>query len=242
VLLIGRWQGSALASPTRLVRAAIETHREPVERVYLVQIESKEPPEPGFNPPRDVRIATQGDRFWVEMNPRARRWVWGRDADGAIWITLGPQRAMRIEPDEIGPSLQSLSNVFSLELKTLLNNVLKHCRLKRSSGSEATHVITATPELRWRKRVQVREMTIEFDKETRAIRRLVVQREVPQQGQVTTTFTLVEARPADESLYQAEGHLTEPYEIMTRDSPVDRRREILAEALGLEGNNWIRKD
>jgi len=45
---------------------------------------------------------------------------WG-GADGTIWLTLGPQRAMRIEPDEIGPSLQSLSNVFSLELESLLN-------------------------------------------------------------------------------------------------------------------------
>ncbi len=32
VLLIGRWQNIALASPASLVRAAIETHREPVER------------------------------------------------------------------------------------------------------------------------------------------------------------------------------------------------------------------
>ena len=133
-LLIGRWQSTASASPPSLVRAAIETHREPVERVYLVQVEPNRLSAPGATPPRDVRIATQGDRFWLEMTRGDVRWVWGRDPDNAIWLTVGSKWAIRIEPDEVGPSLQSVSDVYSLELETLLHNVLKNCRLKRSSA------------------------------------------------------------------------------------------------------------
>ena len=193
VFLIGRWQSSALASPTSLVRAAIETHREPVERVYVVTVEPNLPSAPGGTAPRDVRIATQGDRFWLEMTRGDTHWVWGRDLDGAIWLTVASKWAIRIEPEEIGPSLQAVSDVYSLELETLLNNVLKNCRLKRSVGSESSYVITATPSRLWRNRVRVRQMTIECDRETRAIRRLVVHRELPQRGDVTTTFTLVDA-------------------------------------------------
>ncbi len=120
------------------------------------------------------------------------RWVWGLDLDGATWLTVASKWAIRIEPDEIGPSLQAVSDVYSLELESLLNNVLKNCRLTPSAGSESTHVITATPGRQWRKRVRVREMIIECDRETRAIRRLVVKRELPQHGSATTTFTLVE--------------------------------------------------
>ena len=194
VFLIGRWQSSALASPTSLVRAAIETHREPVERVYVVTVEPNLPSAPGGTAPRDVRIATQGDRFWLEMTRGDTHWVWGRDLDGAIWLTVASKWAIRIEPEEIGPSLQSVSDVYSLELETLLNNVLKNCRLKRSVGSESSYVITATPSRLWRNRVRVRQMTIECDRETRAIRRLVIHRELPQRGDVTTTFTLVDAQ------------------------------------------------
>lgn len=239
--LIGRWQNSALASPTLLVRAAIETHREPVERAYLVQVEPNRLSAPGATPPRDVRIATQGDRFRLEMTRGDVRWVWGRDPDNAIWLTVGSKWAIRIEPDEVGPSLQSISDVYSLELDTLLHNVLKNCRLKRSSETESTYVITATPGWLWRKRVRVREMILECDRETRAIRRLVVHRDMPQQGTVTTTFTLVEARAADESLCRPEGHLTAPYEILSRDSNDTRRREILANLFGPEVERWIKQ-
>ena len=242
VFLIGRWQSSALASPTSLVRAAIETHREPVERVYVVTVEPNLPSVPGGTAPRDVRIATQGDRFWLEMTRGDTHWVWGRDLDGAIWLTVASKWAIRIEPDEIGPSLQSVSDVYCLELETLLNNVLKNCRLKRSAGSESSYVITATPSRLWRNRVRVREMTIECDRETRAIRRLVIHRQLPPRGEVTTTFTLVDARPADESRYRPEGHLTAPYEFLSRDSNDARRREILSNWFGPEVNRWIKPE
>ena len=241
VFLIGRWQSTALASPTALVRAAIETHREPVERVYVVNVEPNLPSVPGGSPPRDVRIATQGDRFWLEMTRGDTRWVWGRDLDGAIWLTVASKWALRIEPDEIGPSLQSVSDVYCLELDTLLNNVLKNCRLKRSAESESGYVITATPSRLWRNRVRVREMTIECDRETRAIRRLVVHRQVPPRGEVTTTFTLVDARPADASRYRPEGHLTQPYEVLSRGSNDARRREILSNWFGSELHRWIKQ-
>jgi hypothetical protein len=242
VFLIGRWQSSALASPSSLVRAAIETHRQPVERVYVVTVEPNLPPVPGGTAPRDVRVATQGDRFWLEMTRGDTRWVWGRDPDGAIWLTVGSQWAIRIEPDEVGPALQSVSDVYCLELETLLNNVLKNCRLKRSAGSESGDVITATPGRVWRNRVRVREMTIECDRETRAIRRLVTHRDLPQRGVVTTTFTLVDARPADESRYRPEGHLIAPYEILSRDSNDARRQEILSNWFGPEADRWIKPE
>jgi hypothetical protein len=242
VFLIGRWQSSALASPSSLVRAAIETHRQRVERVYVVTVEPNLPPVPGGTAPRDVRVATQGDRFWLEMTRGETRWVWGRDPDGAIWLTVGSQRAIRIEPDEVGPALQSVSDVYCLEWETLLNNVLKNCRLKRSAESDSSYAITATPSWLWRNRVRVREMTIECDRETRAIRRLVVHRQVPPHGEVTTTFTLVDARPADASRYRPEGHLIAPYEILSRDSNDARRQEVLSNWFGPETDRWIKPE
>jgi anti-sigma factor RsiW len=130
--VIGRWESTALASAATVVRAAIETHAEHVERVYIVQTDRSATGQAGFSPPRDVRVATQGSRFYVEMNRGERQWFWGLNADGAIWLTLGPHRAIVVDQDECGVPLQYISDLYTLELETLLNNFLKHCRLKRS--------------------------------------------------------------------------------------------------------------
>jgi hypothetical protein len=236
---MGRWENSAFANAATIVRAAAETHAAPIERVYLVEVERTSELPAELTPAREVRVATQGDRFYVEMNRGQRQWYWGRDASGAIWLTAGPRRAIVVAQDELGVPLQYMSDLYTLNLETLLNNFLKHCRLDRSDVSESTHVITATPRYRWRGG-WVRRATIEVDRETKAVRRLVIDRELPQQGPSTVTFTLVNTRPADESKYRPEGHLTEPFRLLTHDTQPDSRRELLANWFGSYAEHWIK--
>jgi hypothetical protein len=54
------------------------------------------------------------------------------------------------------------------------------------------------------------------------------------------TFTLVESRPADEAKYRPEGHLTEPFRLLTRDSQPDNRRELLSSWFGSYAQRWIK--
>ena len=235
---VGRWDTSAYANAASIVRAALATHSELIERVYVVDVQRDQPGVPGFTPPRDVHVMTQGDRFWVEMNRGDRSWCWGRDADGATWLTLGPRRAIRIDSEEAGTPLQTISDIYSLNLETLLDNVLRHGEVRYSANAGPTHVISVTPSrqsLGW-----LREMTIEVDKETKTVRRLVIQRSLNQLGKSTVTFTLVDSRVPDESKYRAEGHLTEPFRVLTRDSTPDKRRELLTGWLGSMADRWMK--
>ncbi len=236
--LIGRAENSAVADAATIVRAAKQIHEEPVERIYVVQVERSAADSAEFLPVQDVRVTTQGDRFYVEMNRGERRWVWGRDADGAMWLTLGSRRAIVVAPDEIGVPLQYISDLYSLNIETLLDNVLKNCRLQYSDGAGSSHVITAIPTRRWQS--WMRSATVEVDRETKAVRRLVIERRTPQQGLSTVTFTLVDARTADESKYRAEGHLSEPSRFLTRDTQPDRRREFMSNWFGPHAERWIR--
>ena len=236
---LGRLQNSAFADAATIVRAAAERHAEPVERVYLVEVERPSEMSTELMPTRDVRVATQGDRFYVEMNRGQREWFWGRDAEGAIWLTAGPRRAIVVQQDELGVPLQYISDLYTLNLETLLSNFLKHCRLDRNDVSDATHVITATPRYRWRGG-WVRKATIEVDRETKAVRRLIIERELPQQGPSTVTFTLIETRPADESKYSPEGHLTEPFRLLSRGTQPDSRRELMTNWFGPAADRWIK--
>ena len=222
------------ASAAEMIRAALLAHAERVERVYLVSEVRARPDEPGFRLPNSIRVATLGDRFWVEMDQGQQRWMWGREPDGTIWLTLDAHRAMRIELAETGVPLHVIAEIYSLRVESLLNNVLKRCRLEHMSAIDMTQVITATPkqfDLSW-----MQSMTLEIDRETKAVRRLILVRD-----HATTTFTLIETRSANDRLYHVEGHLAQPTSILSRASEPDDRLQILTNKFGPEAGLWITK-
>jgi hypothetical protein len=236
-LLTGHGDNPAYASASQIVEAAIHTHAEPIERVYVVEVERHPTDDNGFNLPRDVKVSTQGDRFWVEMNGY-RRWAWGRDEEGAIWMTLGARRAVLVGADEMGVPLKYIGDLYTLHLETLLQNFLKHCQLERTEGPAGTDIITAVPRRRWSER-PLKRATIEVDRESKAIRRLVVEREFPDQSSTIVTFTLVDSRLADEELYLPQGHLTEPRHLFSSETDGTKRRELMVNWFGPHAERWI---
>jgi hypothetical protein len=239
VVFLGRPEGEAHADATQLVRAALHGHAERVERVYVVDVEWEEPSTAQLALSRDVTVSTMGDRFWVESTG-VRRFSLGRESDGTIWVALGRRRAVRIKPDEIGPLLHDIADIYSLNLESLLQGVLLGHELERMASEDGIHIIEATPKpdnFRW-----IRAVTIELDQETKAVRRLVMQRRAPLRASARVTFTLVAARPPDESKYQLEGHLREPHWVLSRDSRPDRRLAVLENWIGPLAKGWIVAD
>jgi hypothetical protein len=227
----------AFADATRIVQAAVQAHAEPVERVYLVNVE-RDDPSPALSAlPKDVRVSTLGNSFWVEIKSSRGLLCFGRGEDGEIWLALGRWRGIRIEPDEVGPMLQDLADLYSLNLESLLQGVLEGHKLETLATQSTSRVIKATPNPS--NRGWVRDVTIELDLETKAVRRLIVQRFAPRRGSATTTFTLVDASLPDVSQYRLEGHVTEPDRVLTRESRPDRRREILENWIGPLAKGWI---
>ena len=228
----------AIASATQLVQAAIHTHAAAIERIYVVEITRGPTKELQVELPKDVRVATQGDRFWVQMRGQ-REWTWGRNEQGAIWMTLGPQQAVIVEAEEMGMPLRYIGDLYTLNLETLLTSFLKYYQLESSDGPAGTTIIVANPRRQWSNR-PLKRATIEVDRETKAIRKLVLEREV-EQIQSVSIFTLVDSRLADESLYRPEGHLTEPYKIFGTDTQRFDRRERIMNWFGSRADRWLRK-
>jgi len=219
-----------------VIRESLEVHRLPVERCYTVTVDRDveiQEEQPQF---RDVLIWTQGDRFWVDVRGQ-RAWKWGRSGSGAIWIVWRRHRALEIEADEIGPPLQQIADLYSLHLETLLENLLNHFELEHSDNGSFTHVITARP--RGWASGYIREAVIEVDKETKAVKQLELRRSFPRRGNSRITFTLVDARTADDSKYEPAGHLDEPFRILTRDLDPDKRRDVLTSWFGPQAARWL---
>jgi hypothetical protein len=222
----------AFASASQIVQAAIQTHSAPIERIYVVEVKRGEANKGRFDLLRDVRVATQGDRYWVQMRG-ARDWSWGRNEQGDMWMTLGPRRAVVVKRDEMGVPLRYIGDLCTLNLETLLQNILKHCQLEMSEAPSDTTIIVATPRQQWVNR-PLQRATIEVDRETKAIRKLVIER-----TNATSTFTLVDSRLANESLYGPEGHLSEPYQIFSTETNASRRREFITNWFGPMSEQWM---
>lgn len=244
VALLVSPRASWLESPVNadaIVSAAHAAHDLPIERVYEVTIE-REMFEVDSDPPRSfvqsVRVATQGDRFWVEMNRGARSWVWGREPDGAIWIVLGPHAAVRLEADEVGAPLRRMSDVYSLSIGTLLEDLPRGFSLTEVPAQDPDWYAVQAQSRRSRAAAGVKTVTAQIDRSSHEVRQLVLERRLAEHL-TTTTYRLVESKPADIALYSVEGHMDDRNLVLDSRVPLERRRELLVRRLGPFAGRWL---
>lgn len=235
VALLERGGNEVLADASDVIVAAVAAHESPVERVYSVSTRSRSLLGGAFRHPDDVRVFTQGNQFWVQMNEDPE-WSWGRQSDGTIWLALGRQRAMTIAADEIGPPLHEIAELYSVNWESLLLTLLDGFELEKRE-TESTYEITATPGDRQRR--WFRGLQIVVDRETKAVRRLVLHRRKALFGESIMTFELLEARSAHASAYRLEGHLSAEAVVYSRDSPRDPRLRTLVNRFGNQARRWI---
>jgi hypothetical protein len=234
------------ASAEALLREAQQVHRLPLDRCYLVEVRR----ESGWQsdmaaetPARVTRLWTRGDRFWIEsVNPR-QRWAWGRDDQNGVWMTGGLGRGIRLDADEVPPWLALLCDVHSLQLDTLLAELLRDFDVQREGHGPdtlpTTYVIRATPRPGPRP-LFIRSVQLEVDAETKVLRRVVISRVRQGQPLATTTYSLVETATQPDARFRLEGHLREPFEVYTRDHRPERRAEILVRIYGPQAEKWFK--
>ena len=242
VLLVGlffsQWQSSALASPSDMLRASIKTHGKPIEREYLVDVVWNDPETAASIVKKEIRVTTWKDQFWIGIKAN-RRIAVGSESDGTLWISLSRFRGMKIEEDELGQGLKNIRDLYGLKLETILTGLLEDHDLEYVSKNEFTTLIAATPTTN---RGWIRQVTIEIDRETKVIRKLVAERRSALRGSSTVTFTLAETRPPNEMMFELDGHLIENAIVLTaptEDAQLDRRREVLESILGPMTRFWM---
>jgi hypothetical protein len=171
--------------------------------------------------PRETRLWTRGDRFWMESTNPERHWAWGRDDQGCLWLSLAGRHGVRFEADETPEGLAIACDVLSMQVETLLEEVLSDFQLSRETGESlgpvATHRIRAEPKA-GAAPPGLRGAVLDIDTETRVLRRLVLHRARRGMPVATVTFTLVDNRPQADASYTLEGHLRADAPVFSRDN------------------------
>jgi hypothetical protein len=242
---------SALARGDVVVRAARQAHTMPVDRCYLVEVRRESSMAAELSPAspqvRLTRLWTRGDRFWVESVRPEQRWAWGRDDQNRFWIAFGPHTAVSLEADEVPYGITIYCDLHALNVEKLLSDVLNRFEVNRESNADDADPSTIRIHATARKVAQqkqqqhpsIQAVDLEIDAETRVVRRMVVRRVLNGLPFATVTYTLSETDSLDPDDYLLEGHLTDPFEIYTRDHVPQRRKELLARWFGPRNERWI---
>ena len=233
------WPSSASAAT--LVLATKRVHELPVDRCYLVEVQPSAPDESTLAPKygRVDRLWTRGDRFFIESSNRQDRWTWGQDNTGAVWLTSGRKRGLRLEADEVPPGFRRLCDTLTMQFETLLDQLLKDFELTWEAADASTlpqtRVVHAVRKGA-RPRGRVQEARLEIDAETKVIRKLAVKRWSRGRATAwrleTATYTLVGSEAQPDLCYQPEGHLEAPFVIFSREHEPEKRNAILARLYG----------
>lgn len=230
-VLFGSWYtGSAQGREEKLVRQALQTHSQPVDRCYAVETKldpgTLEPRFPLWAAIRHMKLWTRGDRFYVDLTIGQRAWSMGSDKDGGMWLAVNPQRGVRYEAGEVPDHLARLRDVYSMRVETLLHEVLADFDLKSQPAEAGVERIQA--ELKsGHTHPTLHSATLDIDAETKVLRRVVLHRGVAGRPVSAATFTLVDTQTLPDSRYELEGHLTAPYQVFTRTFEPDKRRLLL---------------
>jgi hypothetical protein len=221
------------ASPADVVREAEQVHLLAQDRCYTIRTELAESLShrfPRFDFRVENRLWTRGDRFWIEGGSPERRWAWGRDEQGRVWIAPSHGAGARFNADEIPDLLSFFVEMRAVRLPTLLAEARKHCELSFEDDTGGIQVIRATP--RSSKGITLADARLEIDARSHVVRKLVLRRRVAGKELGTLTMTLIRSASRPDIDYTLEGHLRPGAAIHDRTHEPLRRQQVLLRWLG----------
>lgn len=231
VVFLGSQPTPARASPETIVREARKAYQLPLDRCYLVEVrkdsEALEQNYLATQQSRVTRLWTRGDRYVVESINTPQHFAWGRDFKGDFWLALGTGKGFRFPAEETPVWLRLGAEVYSMQVDRLLDDVLRDFDLARQEpmpGLPASSITIKATLKPGHRHPALRGALIEFDGQTRIIRKLVLERSRFGQPMATVTYWLVDTETRDDRLYELEGHLETPFEILNEMNEMQRRQ------------------
>jgi hypothetical protein len=226
------FSSSGTASAAAVVQRALKVHASLLDRCYRVELRGE---RDGDAPPRQESLLwTRGDRFWNQLQADGKTAAWGRDESGGVWFALSPKVGARLAANEVPEPLQTACDLRSVQLESLLREILAGFELRREPASAGIDLIHAQPKA-GSTASRYGAALLEVDAHTHVLRRVELQRTHQGRAVATVSFTLVESSLQDDASYTLEGHLEADAAIHDRTAGRGQRGPVIAEFL-----NFIR--
>ncbi len=218
------------ANAATVLQQALKAHSTLLDRCYRVEVRGE---RDGDSPPRQQsRLWTRGNRFWNEMQTDGKTVAWGRDEAGGVWFALSPKVGARLAVDEVPEQLQTACDLRSVQMETLLREILAGFELRRESVSADRYLIHAQPKPGTANR-KYSAVLLEVDSRTHVVQRIELQRAYQARTVATVTFALIESGLQNDASYTLEGHLDADGMAYARATRRGERGQVIAEFLKL---------
>jgi len=231
------WLGKASASPSALVRQALQAHAARLDRCYRVEVrpepEGRDRTRRRTAAPTETLLWTRGDRFWNDIRVGDQSAAWGRDPQGGVWFTLSPDAGARLEPDEVPEALASACELRSLEPESLLRSILADFHLRREPTTNPDTYLIHAEVKDGHTNSRYRSALLEMDAASHVLRRVELHRMHKGRSVATVTFTLVQSALNDDASYTLAGHLSPEAEVLDRQTGRGKRGQLVVEFLRL---------
>lgn len=220
----------AVASPAELVRRTLAEFQSTVDRCYTVSVESGAGlRRTGFR--RQLRLTdsmlwVRGNRFTQTFAANDGQLIWGRNSRGAVWFSMSGKSAAVFEPDEVPKPLADACELRTLQLPTLLETLLRDYDLEYSSSDSRTNRILAKPRSATAS-AKYGSIEIDIDPQSLLVQRVTLERFSDQRLMAVVSFSLVEVKSRDESLYELTGNLQPTATVLDRHARIGSRSELL---------------
>jgi hypothetical protein len=224
------FMSQSTASAAAVVQRALKVHAALLDRCYRVEVRGE---RDGASPPRwESLLWTRGDRFWNQLQSDGKTVAWGRDEAGGVWFALSPKVGARLAANEVPEPLQTACDLRSVQMESLLREILAGYNLHREPTAADVDLIHAEPKP-GNKTSRYGAALLEVDAHTHVLRRVELQRTHQGRAVATVSFTLVESSLQDDARYTLEGHLDADGAIYDRTSGRGQRGPVIAEFLRL---------
>ena len=222
----------AIASPAELVQQALTACQRLIDRRYTLVVEPNATPhrnpfrQRSASPPSTLWV--RGERFVQIFNSSEGKLVWGRDAAGSLWFTTNGQAGAIFHVDDIPEVLEEVCELRTLDLQTLLENLLRDFELKSSQRKQGIEVIEARPQSN-KQDAKFGRVELEIERGTSIVRRATLERVNNGRTVAVVSFKLEEVAAREDSTYELQTYLQPNAEVLDRNSRRGRRSELLRE-------------
>ncbi|MEY4187408.1 MAG: hypothetical protein RIT02_2442 [Planctomycetota bacterium] len=240
VLLSVVWLLPAVAAgPSELVRQTLAEYQPAMDRCYAVQVQ---PDVPQWRSAGRRRLLQSASTLWVrdhsfvqEFRSQDQQLTWGRDAEGAVWFTIGGRSAAVFMADEVPAVLQEVCDLRTLQLPTLLETLLRDYDLKYGVQEGGLSTILA----RRRAAAGISKYgaaEIRIESANRLVRHVLLERIEAGRVVALLDFSLQDVRPQPDGVYELRTHLQTDAVVLDRGSRAGARAELLRNFLQLLRN------
>jgi hypothetical protein len=214
------------ASAQRVLKRTLVANRPTSDRRYSVRVEfERQRSKPSM-------LSVRNGQFVQSFETAGRKLVWGKSSSGDIWFTIDGHSVAVFQEYEIPSALEEVCDLRTLDLRILIESLLKDYDFQRFEHSANRDTITAVPKPQ-AIHPRFNKVQMEIDPVSLLVHKVELDRAFQGRTLAKVSFELEEITTHDGDFYHWKSHVRSDAEVLELGARRGQRAELLRDFLQL---------